>query len=81
MDAGKLIRFCGLVVELHMHTNVYAEYGRGCSLSETCQVAMVNATRELDSGSNDYTSLVFHLFHYSINKIYIQLVITCQQLH
>ena len=24
MDAWKLIRFCGLVVELHMHTNVYA---------------------------------------------------------
>ena len=27
------IRFCGLVVELHMHTNVYAVYARGCSLS------------------------------------------------
>ena len=24
---------CGLVVELHMHTNVYAVYARGCSLS------------------------------------------------
>ena len=32
----------GLVVELHMHTNMYAVYG--CSLSVTCQVAMVNAT-------------------------------------
>ena len=38
MDARKFIRFCGLVLELHMHTNVYA---RGCSLSATCQVAMV----------------------------------------
>ena len=37
MDAGKLIRFCGLVVELHMHTNVYA---CGCSLSVMSQVAM-----------------------------------------
>ena len=26
----KLIRFCGLVVELHMHSNVYAVYTRGC---------------------------------------------------
>ena len=34
----------GLVVELHMHTTVYAVYGHGCSLSVTCQVAMVNAT-------------------------------------
>ena len=46
MDAWKeltweLIRFCDLVVELHMHTNVHAEYARGCSLSATCQVAMV----------------------------------------
>ena len=24
------IRFCGLVVELHMHTNVYVVYARGC---------------------------------------------------
>ena len=40
MDASKLIRFCGLVVELHMHTNVYA---CGCLLSVTCQVAMVNS--------------------------------------
>ena len=24
-----------------MHTNVYAVYARGCSLSVTCQVAMV----------------------------------------
>ena len=39
MDAWKLIRFCGLVVELHMHTNVNAVYVRGCSLSVTCQVA------------------------------------------
>ena len=44
MDAGKLIRFCGLVVELHVHTNVYAVYARGCSLSVTCQVAVVNTT-------------------------------------
>ena len=35
MDAY-VIRFCGLVVELHMHTNVYAVYARGCSLSVTC---------------------------------------------
>ena len=42
----------GLVVELHMHTNVYA---CGCSLSVTCQVAMVNTTLELGSGSSDYT--------------------------
>ena len=34
MDAWKLIRFCGFVVELHTHTNVYAVYGRGCSLSD-----------------------------------------------
>ena len=33
MDACKLIRFCGLVVELHMHTNVYTVYARGCSFS------------------------------------------------
>ena len=26
-----------------MHTNVYAVYACGCSLSVTCQVAMVNA--------------------------------------
>ena len=26
MYAWKLIRFCGLVVELHMHTNVYDVY-------------------------------------------------------
>ena len=37
----ELIGFCGLVVELHIHTNVYAVYARGCSLSVTCQVAMV----------------------------------------
>ena len=36
MDACKLIRFCGLVVELHMHTNVHARYACGCSLSVTC---------------------------------------------
>ena len=33
MDAWKLIRFCGLLVELHMYTNVYAVYAvyaRGC---------------------------------------------------
>ena len=29
----KLIRFGGFVVELHMHTNVYAVYACGCSLS------------------------------------------------
>ena len=33
MDAWKLIRFCGLVVELHMHTNVYAVYACGYSFS------------------------------------------------
>ena len=38
------IGFCGLMVELHMHTNVYAVYARGCSLSVTCHVAMVNTT-------------------------------------
>ena len=26
----------------YMHTNVYAVYTRGCSLSVTCEVAMVN---------------------------------------
>ena len=36
------IRFWDLVVELHMHTNMYAVYACGCSLSVTCQVAMVN---------------------------------------
>ena len=43
----KLIRFRGLVVELHMHTNVYAVYACGCSLSVTGQVAKVNTTGEL----------------------------------
>ena len=33
MDASKLIRFCDLVVEIHAHTNVYAVYACGCSLS------------------------------------------------
>ena len=33
-----------------MHTNVYAVYARGCSLSVTCQVVMVNTTRDLGSG-------------------------------
>ena len=33
----------GLVVELHMHTNVYAVCARGCS-SATCQVAMLNTS-------------------------------------
>ena len=37
-----LLRFCGLVVVLQMHTSVYALYARGCALSVTCQVAMVN---------------------------------------
>ena len=46
MDTWK---FCGIVVELH--TNVYAVYVRGCSLSVTCQVAMVNTTGELGSGA------------------------------
>ena len=44
MDAGKLIAFYGLVVEVHLHTNVYALYARGCCLSVTCEVAMVNTT-------------------------------------
>ena len=34
----------GLVVELHMHTNVYAVYAGGYSLSVPCQMAMVNTT-------------------------------------
>ena len=29
---------------MHTNTNVYAGYACGCSLSVTCQVAMVNAT-------------------------------------
>ena len=37
-----------------MHTNVCAVYASGCSLSVTCQVAMVNTTRELGSGSSTY---------------------------
>ena len=40
MDDCIFIRLCGLVVELHMHTNVYA---RACSLSVTCQVAMAES--------------------------------------
>ena len=46
MDAQKVIKFCGLVVELHMHTNVYAH---GCSLSVTCQVAMVMVSVQVSS--------------------------------
>ena len=51
---GAKIRFCGLV-----HTNVYAVYACGCSLSVTCQVAMVN-TRQIYlsarlKSSSDYT--------------------------
>ena len=42
----KLIRFCGLVVELHMHSNVYVMYAAG-SLSVTCQVAMINVLTNL----------------------------------
>ena len=30
-----------------MHTNVYAVYACGCSLSVTCQVAMVNLRARL----------------------------------
>ena len=37
-----LFMFCGVVVVLHMHTSVYAVFARGCPLSITCQVAMVN---------------------------------------
>ena len=44
MDTWKLIGFCGLVVEPYVHTNVYAVHACGCSLSVTCQVAMVNTT-------------------------------------
>ena len=53
MDARKLIRFCGLVVVLHMHTNVYAVYAGGCSLSVTCQVAMVVAVTILEPSDPD----------------------------
>ena len=37
----------GLVVELHMFTNVYAVYAGGCSLSVTCPVAVVNTIIKL----------------------------------
>ena len=42
-----------------MHTNVYVVYACGCSLSVTCQVAVVNtisadkSTRELGSSSSE----------------------------
>ena len=42
MDAWRLIWFCCLVVELHVHTNVYIVCARACSLSVRCQVAMIN---------------------------------------
>ena len=44
MDTWRLIGFCGLVVELYMHTNVYAVYACGCSLAVTWHVAVVNTT-------------------------------------
>ena len=63
------IRFCSLVVELHMHTNVYAVYARGCSLSVTCQVVMANTTRELGSGSSDYTGTLIIVVSCTIQQI------------
>ena len=34
-----------LVVELHVHTNVYAVYACGCYLYVTCQVALVSTIK------------------------------------
>ena len=63
----ELIGFCGLVVELHMHTNVYAVYTCGCSLSVTCQVAMVyNLRARLKS--SDYTRTLSLSYDNSLAK-------------
>ena len=37
-----LFMFCGLRVELRMHTSVYAVYALGCPLSVIFQVAIAN---------------------------------------